>query len=309
MGRTRSHNTLCSQMIRSIDNSFCPGVSKRQDKINGNYYPKSKVYSYSERKALIATAKDFSHWIKTNYPQNKMMKTIDSQIVGQYLKSKQETCTTNTIKAIAHRLDKIANTGSTMFNCPMNWGKVDIPKGKETLRTIAMKENDYQKIVSCLSSSYGKIAVELSHAFGLRVSECVNIRVCDIKGNKLIIYKSKGGKTRELYIKTAEQKEVIKKLHNITNEKGLSNHDKILPIKSQSANKWLRDRCKQLNITKYNSHKTSFHAIRKNWAIREYQQELKNTQGDTKKAWSHVCIKLGHGKDREDLRKVYLPKN
>ncbi len=268
----------------------------------------SKVYSYAEKKALMDTAKDFSKWIKGNHGNIKMIKDIDSKIINEYLQIKSNTCTTNTIKVISSRLTKIGVLASTMFNRTIDWKTNEIPNGKETLRTVAMKEEDYKEIVSANSKSYGKIAVELSHAFGLRVSECVRIRVCDIKGNQLIIYKSKGGKTRVLDIENEEQKIVIHKMKVLSEKNNLDVKDKIINIKSQSANKWLRDRCKQLGITTYNNHKTSFHSIRKNWALREYAKEM-NVTKDKKEAWSNVCEKLGHGRNREDLRNIYLPKN
>ena len=181
----------------------------------------------------------------------------------------------------------------------------DVPKGKESMRTIAMKESDYEKIVNVSSSAKGYFAVKLSHAFGLRVSETVKVRPCDIRDNKLIVYKSKGGKTRILPIETKEQKEIISQLKDIATRESRASDKPILNINKGSVNKWLSTRCKQLGIRTYNDHKSSIHSIRKNWAIREYRKELMNN--DKKTAWANVSEKLGHGRDREDLREVYLP--
>lgn len=304
MSKTRSHNTIRSQLISSINNSFSPGTSKFQDRKTGDYMKMTKIYSYAEKQALTDTAKDFSKWLKSSHPTIKMIKDINSTIIKEYLDSKTDSCTTHTIKALSNRLNKLSVLSSTMYNRKITWKVDKIPQGKETLRTIAMKENDYKAIIDVKSSAQGKVAVELAHAFGLRVSE-IRIRPCDIKANSIVIYKSKGGKTRILPIETKEQRAIINKLKTISKENNTKYNKPILTIKPTSANKWLNDRCKKLGITTYNNHKTSFHSIRKNWAIREYKKELKNN--DSKCAWSNVSEKLGHGRDREDLRKVYLP--
>lgn len=304
MSKTRSHNTIRSQLISSINNSFYPGTSKFLDRKNGDYIKMTKIYSYAEKQALTDTAKDFSKWLKSSQSTIKMIKEIDSTIIKEYLNSKTDSCTTHTIKAISSRINKLSILSSTMYNRNIVWKIDKVPQGKETLRTIAMKESDYKAIIDVKSSPQGKIAVELAHAFGLRVSE-IKIRPCDIKANSIVIYKSKGGKTRIMPIETKEQRVIINKLKSISKENNTKSNQPILTIKPASANKWLHDRCKKLGITTYNNHKTSFHSIRKNWAIREYKKELNNH--DSKTAWSNVSEKLGHGREREDLRKVYLP--
>ena len=293
-------------MKQSVLNSFTPGISKRNEKIEDHYIEKCRVYSYKDKENLLDVARDFSKWVKENCNEIKKMNHITPELVNRYLESKRTSCTSHTIKQYASRIDKIGKLGESMFNCKMNMKASHIPSGKEAMRTIAMKESDYQKIVDIISNAKGFIAVKLSHAFGLRVSETVKVRPCDIKNDKLVIYKSKGGKTRILPIESKEQRDIINKLKEIADKERCKKDSPILNIKQGSVNKWLNSRCKQLGISRYNDHKSSIHSIRKNWAIREYNKELMHHNQKT--AWANVSEKLGHGRDREDLREVYLPK-
>ena len=86
-------------------------------------------------------------------------------------------------------------------------------------------------------------------------------------------------------------------------------NDAILNIKVNSLNKGLNQRMKKLGITTYTDAKTSFHAIRKSYCIREYENRLPNDWDTSKlnlKAWDEVSSLIGHGKGRTDLAKIYL---
>ena len=235
------------------------------------------------------------------------MKDITPSLINEYLNSKTLSCTTKTIQLYATRLDKIGKLGENRYGCKMNFKATYIPDGKKySTRTITMSEKDYQKIINIKSSSLSLIGIKLSHAFGLRVSECVRIKPEHISKNSLTIYKSKGGKTRIIPIETKEQKEIIKCLKSIINEKNIKPNKFILNIKADSINKWLARREEKLHMTKYREAKTSVHSIRKNYAQREYARQMKLTNGDKKESYNQMMLRLGHGKDRMDLRKAYL---
>lgn len=303
----RSHHNISNQMNQCIIKSFKPGISKRQDKINGNFYEKTKVYSYTEKESLIDIAKDFSNWLKNEHKEIRKMKDITPSIVNEYLSSKTKTCTTKTIQLYATRLDKIGKLGESIYGCKMNIKATTIPKGKEhSIRTVTMSEKDYQKIISVKSTSLALIGVKLSHAFRLRVSECVRIKPEHISKDSLTIYKSKGGKTRVIPIETKEQQKIIKEIKTIIKEKNISSNKFILNIKADSINKWLARRENKLNMTKYRESKTSIHSIRKNYAQREYDRQMKLTNGNEKESYNQMMLRLGHGKDRLDLREAYL---
>ena len=62
------------------------------------------------------------------------------------------------------------------------------------------------------------------------------------------------------------------------------------------------DRC---NMQEYKEHKTSVHSMRKAFAQREYDR-YKSEGLEPKQAWDRVSEQLGHGKNRDDLYKVYV---
>ena len=82
-------------------------------------------------------------------------------------------------------------------------------------------------------------------------------------------------------------------------------YDRIVPIQSESINKAINRTMDRCNMQEYKEHKTSVHSMRKAFAQREYDR-YKSEGLEPKQAWDRVSEQLGHGKNRDDLYKVYV---
>lgn len=304
---SRNKESLQHQFQRSIDIAFSPGHSKRADRNNVFGHAESKIYSYSTRKELIATAYDLSRYIKAYYPEVKKIKDIKQEMVQSFINNKAESgCTKTTIKQYISRMNKLCILASNMTR-----SKVDFNKGliipttqKERIRDIVMTEKDYRKIIDCKTKSPALIAVKLSYHFGLRVSETAKLNVENIHKNSIDILRSKGGKSRTVPITSEQQRQVIKEFMQFCSY----NNIKTLGIRQQSINKWLNRRLTTLGMKKYLNSKTSIHSCRKAYAEREVIRIANKCHCSYTEAFKTVSVNLGHGENRKELFKVYCPR-
>ena len=296
MGHSMKH-----QMLNAIEQSFRPGESKRTaDEIKRS----ETVYSFQYRENLRDIASDFSKFMKDNYKDVKLLKDIAPVHVEAYLKEKDKTVSSATLTAYKSGLEKIGKCASNVYRTRINLKSDYQAAPKEKIRDIAMKQEDYKALMKATESRpcQSRLAVELARVFGLRVCEVVKITPRDIKGNVLHIHESKGGRSRDLKIKTEEQRAVIEKLNQLETSKSKP----YIQVKEDSVNKWLGDNLKKIGITVYNEAKTGVHAVRKMYAEERYQENREKGM-DHKKAWGEVSVELGHSEDRESLFRTYCP--
>lgn len=297
---------LKNQLFNAIESSFKEGMSKHSYKKEYGDYG-GKVFSYRTRENLKDVAKDFSKFMKEHHKEVKLAKDVKKEHIKEFLETKVSSCSSSTIKNYQSRLDKIGRCCSEVYRCNINY-KVAVPQNipkNELTRTISMDKKDYETVIKNGSNCDSKIALKLSKAFGLRVSETIKIKPKDIdfKKGTLFIEKSKGGRDRTLEIRTQEQKEVLKELKNWRH---VSPDEKILKVQADSVNNYLRSNLEKNGITKYSEHKTGVHSIRKMYATERYN-ELKSKGMNHKKAWGQVSHELGHSRDRDDkLFYVYV---
>ena len=303
--------SIKGQMFHVIDNNFSPSQDKRNDKFDNNM-EKEKVYSFSERNNLRQTAMELAQYCKVIYDV-KQVKDITYGMVRNFMKDKANTCNQNTLDNISSRLCKIGKlVNQTYKSCDVDWNfiKVKSMVGEEKLRDIPMNREDFNKLISYAKesnlTSKAILGVELAGAFGLRVSEVCKLEVRDIDLNNmsLHIHKSKGGLSRDLRIRE-EYKEFLEKI--ITNKNLL---DRLVPIKEDSVNKWIREtlpKVEGIDANKYIKAKTGVHSIRKMWATERYKELITLGLND-KDSCNKVSLELGHGENRWDVVKNYIYK-
>lgn len=318
MGKPRS---IQSQLRYVIEQSISFGRSKHNDRING-VDTESKLYSYSNTNNMVDTAKDFATYMKENHKDIKQVSQIKAEHIQGYLDTKALTCNQNTLDQLYSRLGKLETMANKVYkhsdiNFEMSAVNKNVATRTTKMRDVAMTEKDYQEIINTDKPSDWKRATQLSHEFGLRVSESCKLKVQDIKENSIYIYQSKGGRSREIKIETAEQRALVTELKEYAKQKGFADNETIIKAKPDSVNKGLRERSQKLGLTKYTEAKTGMHAVRKNYCIREYDKELEKWEAANEKwdkskinmeAWDKVSHKIGHGDGRTDLAHSYLCK-
>lgn len=309
--------SLMNTFQRATSLAFEEGRSKYDDRRNGENTNKH-IYSHSSFHNMRNFNRVFVGWCKENGITK--LDQINPTVTRQYIdeKLKQGTINLSTAKAYESNFKKLGVLVGELTS-----RKFDIaPKQVDTKqyatqfegekRTLKCDEKDYQRLIDNSRESASKMGYKLSHAFGLRVSEITKLRVQDIKENKIEIVGSKGGRNRTLNIENEEQRQVVNELkdkylkgkENTPNAFVFTNKDG-KRLQNDSINKAFSRGMKRLGIDKYTDAKTGIHSIRKNYATREYQA-LREKGYSHKTAWGDVSEKLGHGRDREDLFKVYV---
>ncbi|EJO5347068.1 site-specific integrase [Clostridium botulinum] len=303
--------SIKGQVFHMIDSNFNPGQDKRNDKFDESM-EKTKIYSFSERNNLRQVGMEIATFSKANYGV-KQIKDITKDMVREFMSVKSETCNQSTLNNYTSRINKLQDlVNQTYKSCNLEWSniRVDSKIGEDKLRDIPMHKGDFDKLIAYARdnnlTSKAILGVELSGAFGLRVSEVCKLQVRDIdlEGMKLHIHQSKGGLSRELNIKE-EHKDFLQKIIQ-----GKNNNEKLVPIKEDSVNKWIRETLPKvygIDATKYLNAKTGVHSIRKMWAT-ERCRELISQGLDEKDACNKVSNELGHGDNRWDVVKNYIYK-
>lgn len=301
-----SYKNIKAQFFHAIDCSFKEGVSKHSYKKEyGNDFG-NRIFSYQTRSNLKDTARDFASFMKQNHGEIRFVKDIKKEHVSEFLQSKTSSCSAKTLQQYQTRLDKIGKCCAEIFKKEIDY-KVKAPEPvskNEKVRTLAMDRNDLAKVLETGKKSDSLMAIKLSEAFGLRVSETIKIRPKDIQNDTLHIVKSKGGRDRFLEIRTSHQREVLNELKHF---RDVPNNKPILKVKADSVNNYLHRNLERNGISKYAEHKTGLHSIRKMYATERYN-ELRSTGLNHRKAWDKVSDELGHGKKRDDLFKIYVVK-
>lgn len=299
------------QFYRAIDASFEPGRSKHSDKKNPEESPGERIYSYKQRKNLKDLSSNFVNFCKEN--NVKGIKNLNPEVAKAFLEAKQrEGASGQTIKVYRSELSKIGRVMSNFYgkNIDLKSPKLEPQsqaKDQAKLRTVAMSDKDLTRFLESKTRlSESKMGVILSRSFGLRVSEVVKLRPCDVSERGIQIIQSKGGRNRFVPARTEQQREVIRTLKEHFGADKLPT-DRYFSTKENSMNRYLHTGLKRIGITTYSDHRTGFHSLRKAYAT-EYYNSLRASGKSHTEAWDTVSQDLGHGKGREDLFRVYVVK-
>lgn len=279
---------------------------------NGN--EKAKTLSYSDRKNLIDVSANFSNWMKENHSDVKELKDINSSHIQEFLNQKAQTCTSATISQYQSKFAKLeVLVNSTYRNADVSYTNTVTPvtaNNTQQLRSKSMTDCDYNKLKDYMTenckSDNGVKALQLSYHAGLRVSEVAKLQQRDIRINEngtatVHVADSKGCRSRDVQIVNRDSVQALTELRESV--EGAT--DRIVPIQHESINKAINRAMDRCGMQEYKNAKTSVHSLRKSFAQREYDR-YKEEGLEPKQAWDRVSEELGHGKNRDDLYKVYI---
>lgn len=315
----KRQRSIESQFRYVIESSRCFGRSKYVDRQKG-IDTESKIYSYNTNHNMVDIAKDFGSYMKEHHKDIKQVCDINETHVQDYIDHKANTCNQNTLNQIYSRIRKLEAMAKKVYKySDVNFGLSKINKNvairTDKMRSIAMDEGHYKEIIKTDVDSDWKRATQLSHEFGLRVSEACKLRPQDLRENSIYVFQSKGGRSRNIKIETSGQRMLVAELKQYAKKNRMSDTETIIKAKSDSINRGLRERAKKLGYSQYTEAKTGMHSVRKNYCIREYDKELEawennngkwESKGINMEVWDIVSNKIGHGEGRHELAHAYL---
>lgn len=295
-----------SQFHYCVNENFKENIDKHSYKKQNGSDMDAKIFSYTAKFNLLDVARNFSNYLKENFTEVKFIKDIKPEMVQKFLDIKAEACTQNTIKTYFQALCKLELLAEKTFKLKdLQWKeKCIIPKAeKEKCNNrgvnSVISETDLKKIIDYATEnrSQGGDAIRLQAFLGIRVQEIVGIKKQDIdlEKNVVVIKNTKGGK--ELLRKlTKEEMGIVKEVLEKKYDK-----DRLLSIKSESVNDYLRTIEDKMNLDRH-----SFHDIRRYVAQKKYDNCRQN--GDSKEeAIRKTSFFLNHGCNRKVmLRECYI---
>lgn len=295
------------QLKTCIDKNFKPGMDKHSDKKN-KVEKNKKIYGYTDRKNLIDFTANFANFMRENYADIKLVKDIKSEHAQSFLNEKAKTCTEATLEQYTSKLNKMCNLVNLTYK--MSNLKFDIAtpassSSKQIIRDKQITKEHYELVKENIRGNSLK-ALELSRAFGLRVSEITKLqkRDIDLNNNLVRVIDGKGGRDRDVPISTAKQFEVANRILNSIKGDGFQS---IVPITSNGINMSFTRALEKVNLKdEYNGNK--IHSVRKLYAQETFDRYREN--GDSiEKALGKVSKDLGHSEERgtdKDLINRYI---
>lgn len=280
------------------------GSSKHSDKVTGQ--KNGKIYSWSSFHARQDTACQFAGFVRENYPDVKEAKQLTPEMAEAFLLSKAATCTTETLDCYRSNLASLGeniNRTYSSAHVSLAVSKVVGTNAGQESRCKAMSD----KHIAMLQDSYrpgttGHTAVTLAAATGCRASELVrlkneNIEIKNSNFATVFVKSGKGGRDRTIQITEPSAVASLSIIKSST-APGAT----VLSCKAGSVQKSINRHLSKLKDEDGNSLKaqyshTSVHAIRKNWAQKEYDRYRENHT--RQESLDYVSAQLGHGDDRD----------
>lgn len=299
---SKKYSNLSYQICESVRANFKEGTDKHSYKIVNGAKKDSKVFSYSQRNNLIGIGKQLGRYIQRYYPDIRYVKEIDSEHINAFMASKSD-CSGSTIVNYANNISKLNYCLNDYYvSCNKKWNIRRIQGKQKQYRNIAFTREELEEILNSKpNTSYGWKGVKIAMMTGARAEDIVTMRGKDIHLNtkKITIYKSKNGRTWDIELLTED----LEQWSNFKKE--VNDNDRIVPIRPDSLNAWLRRACISINITRYKEAKTGIHAIRKMVAQEHYDRFRKNGIR-REEALDLVEKHLGHGIGRTELHEIYV---
>ena len=260
------------------------GISKHEvyKRFNGK---SPLIHSYSTFNRYMGIAKEFVNWAKAQ-GVNRLDK-VRYEHVRDFLLSKAEYCSMRTLKVNATALKKFFETV----------GREDIAerigeeyqeiyaRGRAPSRALAFAHPE--KVISLLKEDVHKVIAELQLLTGARIGDVKKIQVL-LEERKILISKSKGGRTREIdYSDRPKEFERIQELVGRLNEY----------LKGSSWSSIREDYYRDLRQAVLRSGEvyTGSHAFRVNY-VKERLQELKSQGYSEKEALQKIEYEIGHSR-------------
>lgn len=287
------------QGIHIIHKAFKEGVDKYSYKKEHGHQMADKVFSYSEKRNLTDTWKNFSNFVREYDPQIHYIKDLDKDHVQAFLDHKAETCTANTLKTYKQNLLKIEKIANSYYStCNLDVVKeTNIPteckQGSNKGVNNVISREDYNKILDYCSKSNEQscYAIRLQEHIANRVAGTVSVRYSQYNANEgTISIKGKGNKWHTVKLDDAGKK-LIEEIHSKNfNQKDA---DRLFSIRPDTVNAELSRIQGKLGIDRH-----SFHDVRRLKAQENYNYCRKELGMNRQEAINHTSKFLSHGENR-----------
>ena len=280
------------------------GSSKHSDMATNQ--KNGKIYSWSSYHSRVDVACQFAAFVKENYPAIKNANQLTPEMAESFILSKAGTCTTETLDCYRSNLAALGQNINRTYktaNVDLKVDKVAGTTANTESRCKAMSGSDISALKgSFREGSTGFNAVTLAEATGCRASELVRLqgKSIEIQSSNSATVFVKGGKgNRDRTIRITDPASVSA----LASIKGsVADNTRILNCKSGSIQKSINRHMKNIKTADGKSLKseyqnTGFHAIRKNFAQREFDRYRETHT--RQESLDYVSQQLGHGEDRD----------
>jgi hypothetical protein len=243
------------------------------------------IHSYSTFNRYMGIAKEFVNWAKEQ-GINRLDK-VQYDHVKDFLLSKAEYCSMKTLKVNASALKKFFETvGRVDISVQIKKDYQEIySQGRNPSRALAFAHPE--RVISLLKEDVHEVIAELQLLTGARIGDVKKIQVLP-EAKKVIILKSKGGRTRE--IDYADRPEKFERIRELT--EALNEHLKTSSWKStrEGYYKDLRQA-----VLRSGEVYTGSHAFRVNY-VKERLKELKSQGYSEREALQKIEYEIGHSR-------------
>lgn len=298
--------SMAYQLRNAVNMNFNEGTSKRAAKMSDGGYG-SKVYSYNHRDDLLDLASQLGRYCRSEFKLS-LVKDIKQEHIESFLEHKSKTCSDTSLKTIRQNLSKLNKCVNSAYHksCKEDWTSGLItPSGtnQTKLRDEKISRPSMDKVLGALDMRYASHrALVLAESLGLRASETVKVKGSHIDLNKGVVsVVGKGGRFREVPIPERAREA-------LTTFKEQYGDERIAPVKPDSVNEIFKRVRERVDVHDLDGTKSGVHAIRKLWATELFEEKVESGMSE-KDAWGDVSEALGHGRDRQDLFKVYVVKD
>lgn len=313
--------SLQAQFIFAINEATRYGESKR----SGRNDPENdyKIYSRNYHDDLIDSAKNIAGFIRENHPDVKLIRDIKSSYLTEFLASKTDICSLESIKKYKSHIVKLEKICRHRFG-KMDWTaeKVDFPAyrpadfDREKIRDKVATEIEYSRLLATMKEGQSESwkILPLARFAGLRINEAANVKIERFSftggrwGCGWITLKGKddgckGGRPRRVDILTPEGRKALREaVSGLQGGYVISKADGS-PIKTKSLEKALQRAIAKSGIDWKKGN--GLHAFRKAFAQESYDS-VRSYGGSKIEAAGYANSQLGHGSDRSDLTKAYV---
>ncbi|HEY4690126.1 MAG TPA: hypothetical protein VIK33_12500 [Anaerolineae bacterium] len=291
------------QIHRALSAIDCIGESKYQAKKAQGWQPGEAVaglFSYGYKNTVFDRAINFTNWLGEHYPNLRLFRKVDEEMVAEYLAEKSETCTPDTVRTLIATLLKLqeglrAMNWITEAIVPKDWqvnGR-NPPRGPyapDEARAIG-------EWIDGRNTEYGQ-ALRFILSSGARIDETLHLRSDKVfAAENLVELIGKGGRTRRIPV-----------LHGGVLQE-LTLHRRFVFLKEGQGRLWKEGlrRCVRLGCDALGIHRRGVHGFRATAAC-EFVA-IKEAMGYTEpEARRELAQWLGHNPRRTEVTYAYVPR-
>jgi integrase len=258
------------------------------------------IASYKRKDNLHNFVNNFINYLlfTDQYKNYKYLYELNSEIFSEFLKYKVESGAVQskyTIKeyvSVIRRLERMCSYvfPSHSFNFTKGLVVPELPEREHWIKEARFSVEDYKAIIQYILNNRmlrgAPLGVLLCACFGLRVSEVLELRFCDVDyvNKKLHVPRGKGGGSRVLPCVFSFQSQLIDFIKEHQQKYGFSDNDQIIYdvqrnkkiTNPQNVNDALKSVMRDMGIIhKIKDRRISVHALRKTFLSILYVKTLK----------------------------------